>query len=195
MLRRIKRILLILLLAGVFWCVVISTMIWRFGNQDQAREADCIIVLGAAVQGNEASPVFAERIRHGIHLHHEAYAPTLIFTGGFGEGKEHSEAEVGRAVAIQQGISSRDILIEERSKTTQQNLSEAAVLMRDHGLKSAIIVSDPLHQKRAMMMAEDLGIEAFSSPTPTTRYRSAKAKFNFLIRELYFFHHFHITGN
>jgi uncharacterized SAM-binding protein YcdF (DUF218 family) len=67
--------------------------------------------------------------------------------------------------------------------------------MQKHGLKSAIIVSDPLHMKRAMMMAEDLGIEAASSPTPTTRYRSLQTKLGFLIREIYFFHHYIITGN
>lgn len=67
--------------------------------------------------------------------------------------------------------------------------------MREHGLKSAIIVSDPLHMKRALMMAEGLEIDAVSSPTPTTRYRSLQSKLGFLFRELYFFHHYLITGD
>jgi uncharacterized SAM-binding protein YcdF (DUF218 family) len=67
--------------------------------------------------------------------------------------------------------------------------------MKTHNLKSAIIVSDPLHMKRAMMMADDLGIEAVSSPTPTTRYRSLRTKLGFLVRELYFVHHYVLTGN
>lgn len=193
--RRIKHIALWLLLAGVLWCIIVSTIIWRFGAQDQARESDCIIVLGAAVQGTDPSPVFAERIRHGIHLYDAGYAPKLIFTGGFGDGQKHSEGGVGKSGAAQHGIPVEDILIEERSRTTQQNLSEAASVMRRHGLKSAIIVSDPLHMKRAMMMADGLGIDAASSPTPTTRYRSFKTKLGFLAREFYFFHHYIITGN
>ena len=68
-------------------------------------------------------------------------------------------------------------------------------MMQKNGLKSAIIVSDPLHMKRAMMMAAGLGIDAVSSPTPTTRYRSLQTKLGFLVRELYFFHHYVIIGN
>ncbi len=192
---RFKRIALWLLLAGFVWCVIVATLIWHFGTQDHASKSDCIIVLGAAVSGTTPSPVFQERVRHGIDLYHTGFAPMLLFTGGFGEGQKHSEGSVGRSVAIQQAVPAGDILIEERSRTTRQNLSEARSVMQKHGLKSAIIVSDPLHMKRAMMMAEGLDIDAVSSPTPTTRYRSFPTKFSFLIRELYFIHHYMFTGN
>jgi uncharacterized SAM-binding protein YcdF (DUF218 family) len=192
---RIKRIALWLLLAVVLWCVILATIIWRFGDHDRARKSDCIIVLGAAVHGTVPSPVFEERIRHGIKLYHAGHAHVLVFTGGIGGGQQHSEGGVGRSFATQQAVPAGDILIEERSQTTQQNLSEARSVMQRNGLRSAIIVSDPLHMKRAMMMAEDLGIEAVSSPTSTTRYRSLQTKLGFLLRELYFFHHYVITGN
>jgi uncharacterized SAM-binding protein YcdF (DUF218 family) len=191
----IKRIALWLLLAGFVWCATLAVLIWRYGAHDRATKADCIIVLGAAVQGTIPSPVFEERIRHGIKLYQAGFASKILFTGGVGEGQQHSEGSIGLRVATQQGIPASDILFEDRSRTTQQNLSEAAFVMIKHGLKSAIIVSDPLHMKRAMMMADDLGIEAFSSPTPTTRYRSFQTKFGFLVREIYFFHHYIVTGN
>ena len=55
--------------------------------------------------------------------------------------------------------------------------------MEEHGLNTAIIVSDPIHMKRAMQIARDLGITAYSSPTPSTRYESVNAKLSFLIQE------------
>ncbi|HEX7262279.1 MAG TPA: YdcF family protein, partial [Luteolibacter sp.] len=119
----------------------------------------------------------------------------LLFTGGIGDGQRYSESSVGRRVATQQAVPANDILIEERSHTTRQNLSEARAVMRHHGLKSAIVVSDPLHLKRAMAMAGDLGISAVSSPTPTTRYRSFQTKLGFLVREIYFYQHYLIVGN
>ena len=192
---RIKRIALWLLLAGFVWCAILATIIWRYGANDHAIKSDCIIILGAAVQGTTPSPVFEERIRHSIDLYRAGFAPKLLFTGGVGDGLKHSESSVGRSVATQQAIPVGDILIEERSRTTQQNLSEARSVMHKNGLKSAIIVSDPLHMKRAMMMADGLGINAVSSPTPTTRYRTLQTKLGFLFRELYFFHHYVITGN
>jgi len=191
---RIKRIALWLLRVGFLWCAIVATLIWRFGSLDHAVKSDCIIILGAAVSGTIPSPVFEERIRHGIHLYHLGFAPRLLFTGGVGEGQKHSEASVGRSVAIQHSVPAAHILVEERSRTTQQNLSEAWSVMQKHGLTSAIIVSDPLHMKRAMMMANGLKIDAVSSPTPTSRYRSLKTKLSFLFRELYFFHHYLITG-
>ena len=48
-------------------------------------------------------------------------------------------------------------------------------------------MSDPLHMKRAMLMCEDYGITAYSSPTPTSMYRSLKTKLTFLLREEYFY--------
>lgn len=76
-----------------------------------------------------------------------------------------------------------------------QNLINAKVLMDETGLKSAIIVSDPLHLKRALVMANDLGIQAVSSPTPTSRYRSLEPKLSFLLREIYFYNHYLITND
>lgn len=174
--------------------MIVAASIWRYGDRDDATKSDCIIVLGAALEGGEPSPVFAERIRHGIDLYETSYAPKIIFTGGYGEVQEFSESGVGMIVATQRGIPKDDIYIEEKSRTTQQNIFEALALMKAHNLKSAIIVSDPLHMKRAMMMADDLGIQAVSSPTPSTRYRSLRTKLGFLVRELYFVHHYTFTG-
>jgi uncharacterized SAM-binding protein YcdF (DUF218 family) len=193
--RCIRKIGFCLLAAVLSWCIILGLIVWRYGANDRATKSDCIIVLGAAVQGTTASPVFEERVRHGIDLYRAGQAPKLLFTGGIGDGQAHSESSVGRSLAIQQGIPATDILCEEKSRTTKQNLSEARVVMRQNGLTSAIIVSDPLHMKRAMLMADDLAIAAASSPTPTSRYRSLKSKLGFLLRELYFIHHYVATGD
>ena len=58
-----------------------------------------------------------------------------------------------------------------------------------------MIVSDPLHLRRAAMMAKDLGISAVTSPTATSRYRSARTQLNFLLREIYFVHQYLLTGH
>lgn len=165
---------------------MIGTVIWRYGMNDQATKSDCIIVLGAGVRGSTPSPVFEQRIRHGINLYTAGYAAKILFTGGLGEDKNQSESSVARSFALLHGVPATDILIEEKSRTTQQNLSEALAVMRQNGLNSAIIVSDPLHMRRSMMIASHVGMRAVSSPTPTSQYRSLKAKLGFLFREMYF---------
>jgi len=174
----------------VIWVVYTGISIWYYGNQDHAQQSDAIIVLGAAVSGNQPSPVFSERINHAITLFQQGKAPTIIFTGGLGNGKSHTESEVAATYAANNGIPKSAILTETRSRTTRQNLIEAKLLMDANALKAAIIVSDPLHLKRAVMMAKDLGLSAVTSPTPTTRYRSLKPKLDFLFREMYFYNHY-----
>ena len=77
--------------------------------------------------------------------------------------------------------------MEDQSSITQENLENSKVIMEENGYKTAIIVSDPLHMKRAMMLAEDAGITAYSSPTPTTRYVSLRTKIPFLARETFYY--------
>lgn len=191
----LKRILTSSLLILTVWLGSVGISIWRFGTLNQATQANCIIVLGAAIQGHSPSPVFAERIRHGVNLYQAGLAPKIIFTGGFGEGQTYSESLVAAMFAEDLGVPADDLLMETRSRTTRQNLVEATAIMKQQGWDSAIIVSDPLHMKRATTMASDLGLEASSSPTPTSRYRSLKTQLGFLMREIYFFHHYLVTGN
>lgn len=54
-------------------------------------------------------------------------------------------------------------------------------------MSTVIIVSDPLHMKRAMLMAKNYGLNAYSSPTPSTKYTTMKSKTLFLAREVFFY--------
>ena len=135
------------------------------------------------------SPVFEERIRHGLDLYRQGYAPLLIFTGGYGgNGARFSESQVARRYAIRQGVPEEAILIETASRTTRQNLIEARRLMAQHQLHRVIIVSDPLHMARALRLAHELEIDALASSTPSTRFRSFHTSWKFLVQEIYFFH-------
>ena len=180
--------------AVLLWCFLVAFSIWKDGHRVQSRPSDCAIILGAAVNGSAPSPVFEERINHGIALYQKGTVGTLIFTGGFGKESSHSEGAVGASYAVAQGVPEGDILFEQGSLTTRENLLEAKVLLQREGLKTAILVSDPLHLKRAKMMARDLEIDAVSSLTPTSRYRSWRTKLPFLMRELYFVHHYRLFG-
>ena len=193
--RRMAKIVAVLAIAGICWLLFVAVWIHRFGSRDQARPSDCIIVLGAAVHGDIPSPIFEERLRHAVDLHRNGLARKVILTGGTGVANAHSESAVGSVFVRSHGIPQSDILTEKRSHTTQRNLAEALELMKQHRLRTAIIVSDPGHMKRAMMMAGDLGIDAVSSPTPSSRFRTNATRIPFLLREVYFFHHYLMTGN
>jgi uncharacterized SAM-binding protein YcdF (DUF218 family) len=173
----------------VAWLLGVTAWIVWIGERDQAARADAIIVLGAAAYDAKPSPVFEERIRHGLDLYQKGYAPLLIFTGGYGgSGARFSESQVARRYALKQGVPDEAILIETASRTTRQNLIEARRLMQQRKLHRVIIVSDPLHMARALRLCKELGIDALASSTPSTRFRSFHTSWRFLAQEIYFFH-------
>lgn len=173
----------------LLWLAGVAAYITWVGSRDDARPSDVVIVLGAAAYDAKPSPVFEERIRHGIDLYKRGLARTLIFTGGYGGiGARFSEAQVGRRYALRQGVPDKAILIESVSRNTHENLRQAAGLMQTHELHSAILVSDPLHMARALRISKELGIQAVGSPTPTTRFRTFATRWRFLLAEVYFFH-------
>ena len=189
--RKKKRIFL-----RVAFCIVLFVIVYllttalnivSYGKIDEKAPCDVAIVLGAGTANGEVSPVYRERINHGLWLYENGYVDYLIFTGGIGKGNTLSDAYVAKQYAISQGVPEEVILIEEKSTITEENLEQSKIIMDNNSLQTAIIVSDPLHMKRAMLMAKDYGIEANSSPTPSTMYKSLKTKLPFLVREEFFY--------
>lgn len=178
-----------LMLLALLWLIGVAVWINWVGQRDDAQPADAIIVLGAAAYDANPSPVFEERIRHGLDLHRQGLAGKLIFTGGYGgSAARFSESQVARRYALRHGVSEDAILIESVSRNTLENLQQAVLLMQAHDLHSAIIVSDPLHMSRALRISRDVGIDAVGSPTPTSRFRTFATQWRFLLAEVYFFH-------
>jgi uncharacterized SAM-binding protein YcdF (DUF218 family) len=166
---------------------LLAWRIYSFGNTTSNARADAAIVLGAAVWTDDVSPVFRERINHAINLYRTGQVRKVIFTGGQGNPGEPTESSAARDYALQSGIPASDILIEEKSHTTYENILYAKQLADGNGIKTVLIVSDPLHMKRAMAMATDVGLAAAPSPTPSTRYQGLKSQTGLLAHETYYY--------
>jgi uncharacterized SAM-binding protein YcdF (DUF218 family) len=179
---RLLQISVILILISLS---LLAKEIYSFSLTSTNAPADAAVVMGATVFRNRPSPVFRERINHAINLYRQGTVEYLIFTGGLAGNDELAESEAARNYAIAQGVPANHILIETISDNTCLNLIEAKRLMDENDLERALIVSDPLHMKRTMWLAESIGLDAFSSPTPTSRYQSFDRKAGFLVREVY----------
>jgi uncharacterized SAM-binding protein YcdF (DUF218 family) len=184
--RRLGRVLLGLIFLLLVWLSYLSLRIHVYSHEQCGGPADAAIVLGAAVWDGRPSPVFEERIKHALDLYRAGQVGRIVFTGGVGLGDRLAESQVARAYALARGVPVGDILYETRSRTTRENLREAALLLGGRGAE-VLIVSDPLHMRRAVTIASDLGLEACSSPTPTSRYRTWRSKLGFLLRETYYY--------
>jgi uncharacterized SAM-binding protein YcdF (DUF218 family) len=156
-----------------------------YGRFRDARTADAALVLGAAVFKDSPSPVFRERIRHAVSLYQAGHVRTLVMTGGLGPGDHVAEGRAAAEWARRQGVPEVAIVVEERSRTTRENIENSVPLLRAHNLDRVLIVSDPLHMRRAMAIATSLGLNAHPSPTRTTRYTGWGSWAGFLVSEAY----------
>ena len=182
-----KKILLptVALVLGYIFYTALSIYSYSFKTSDVI--ADAAIVLGAAVWDGKPSPVFEERINHAIKIYKSGQVKKVIFTGGIGSDDEKSEAQVAKEYAINHGVSIGDILIEDKSTLTVENLRFSASLLNSNNLSLVLIVSDPLHMKRAMTIVADLDINALPSPTETSRYQSYSSRSKMLVSETYYY--------
>ncbi|MCC5875547.1 MAG: YdcF family protein [Candidatus Sumerlaeia bacterium] len=179
-------VFLVLGATATAFVAVLATLalsIHLYSRRRVVQDADVAIVLGARVWGREPSPVFRERINQGIDLYNRGLVPKILFTGGLGTGERLSEAEAARLYALEKGVPDGDILLETESRTTFENMVYSKRVMEEHGLGTALIVSDPIHMRRAMLMASRVGIDAEPHPTHTTRFISRSKKIRFLWKE------------
>lgn len=161
--------------------------IWTFGMKIQLVKTDVAVVLGAAAWDDEPSPVLRERINHSIWLYENGYVDKIIFTGGKGDGDKFAESEVAKDYAIAKNVKTEDILIETKSKITEDNLRYAYDIATKENFETFTIVSDPLHMKRAILIAKSIGMESYSSPTQSSVYKTWNSKIPFFFRELFFY--------
>lgn len=157
----------------------------RAAGTSSNQKADAAIVLGAAAWGKNPSPVFKERIRHAVDLYQQQRVEILIFTGGTIKEGYRSEALVGRDYAIKLGVPEQDIVIEDNSRDTYENFLFTKKEIRNLSLATFLVVSDPYHMYRSMMIAKDTGYVAYPSPTPSSKFNAPKGQFKFLLNETF----------
>ncbi|HEX6719508.1 MAG TPA: YdcF family protein [Pyrinomonadaceae bacterium] len=184
---KIAKAVLLIFLVLVLAVGLLAWRIYAFSKATSDGPADAAIVLGAAVWTTEVSPVFRERINHGIELYRKGKVRKLIFTGGSGNPGEPTESSAARQYALLSGIPPGDILIEENSHTTYENIRYAKHIADKQGINKVLIVSDPLHMKRAVTIARDMGLVADPSPTPSTRYQGLRSRVGLLAHETYYY--------
>lgn len=177
-------------LAVILVAVVVATFVavWRAAHTDDAstvERADAILVLGAAEYDGRPSPVFAGRLEHAELLYDQQRAPLVMVLGGGQPGDVTTEAEAGRDYLIEQGLPPDAVVAEPVGHSTLESLRAAASYMRDHGLRSAFLVSDPWHNLRVRRMASDLGIEGFVSATWHSAAQTERTRFEGYVRETF----------
>ncbi len=169
LLRRSRRRLLIALLVLVsVWllvCGVLALAVYVYGQTDRAESADVIIVLGSGLNRN-LTPGWAltRRAERGAELWKVGYAPAIICAGGYTAGLVRSEAYGCAEFLRRNGVPADAIMLEDRSRSTEENALYSHEIMQARGWSTAVVVSDGYHLLRATWIFSLEGIDFSTSP-------------------------------
>ncbi len=129
------------------------------------RQADAIVVLGAAQYAGRPSPVLRARVDHALDLWRKQVAPVLVLTGGVGVRDTTSEAAVSASYAMRHGVPESAIVLETEGRTTSESIRSVALMLGERDQTYVVLVSDPFHMFRLWILARRHGLDAVTSPT------------------------------
>ena len=181
---RFKRLFFLALIVWLWLMFVIALIVDGYGRVDRAQPADVIVILGAGVQrDNTPGLAMRRRVSHAADLWRAGYAPIVICTGGKPVNRTRSEADTCAELLIkEQGLPESAVMLEDQSRSTEENAIFTRTLMWAHGWQSAIISSDNYHVFRARRLFTNEGLMVYTSPA--TEQAPSNLYFTYLLREV-----------
>ena len=159
------------------------SQVWRAANNPIVRQADVIVVLGAAQLDGKPGAALEARLIEAKRIYDLGYAPLIITVGAGAPGDRTTEAASGKYWLRMNGIPAKDIIAVEEGRDTLVSTKAFAAVMKKRFVSDVILVTDPYHCKRAITMANDQGVLATCSPVETGPNTLANSGYRYLIRE------------
>lgn len=164
--RRVGRWLVRLLVVWLLVCAGVALAVLIYSRGDRPVPADVIIVLGSGLRPNgEPGPAMIRRVGRGAQLWRDGFAPYILCSGGVGLGQTRSEADACLDVLRGLNVPEGAVILEDRSRSTEENAIYSHERMRELNLHTALVVSDGYHLLRASWIFQANGF-AFSTSRP-----------------------------
>ncbi|MDQ1365161.1 MAG: hypothetical protein QOK20_1000 [Acidimicrobiaceae bacterium] len=159
------RAALAVIAVGVVYLAVTFVQVWQASRQDQARPVQAIVVLGSAQYNGVPSPDLRARLNHAYDLWKRNLSDVIVVTGGKQPGDRVSEATASADYLAAKGVPQEAILREVSGRNSWQSLESTAAFLMARQRTTVLLVSDPFHDKRIALIAGELGLKPYVSPT------------------------------
>jgi uncharacterized SAM-binding protein YcdF (DUF218 family) len=179
----IRRVIAAILLVIVAVPLYAITVTWHAANNPLVRNGDVIVVLGAAQLDGRPGEVLQARLDEAKRIYDLGLAPRIITVGAGAPGDRTTEAASGKYWLTTNGVKSKNVTALEVGRDTWVSTENYVKFMKLKKMKDVIIVTDPFHCRRAMTMANDLGVVATCSPVQTGPNSLDNSGKRYLIRE------------
>lgn len=126
------------------------------------KDFDYVIIHGAGlINGEKISKLLQERLDKAIDVYLKDPSPTILIpSGGKGSDESVSEAEAMKGYLLEKGIPESDIIMEDKSTTTLENLQFSKnIIDSREGRKYTALVTSNYHVYRALRYCRKVGLE------------------------------------
>lgn len=161
-------------LSFLFVCFLLYSFV--YGRVRSRRPLDFVVVLGSGLLGGKTvPPLLAGRLERGRRVlaaeDRKGRAPLLITSGGQGPGEAVPEAHAMADYLVERGVARERILLEDRSRTTRENLTYSVAVMdsRQPGAR-CVVVTNNFHVLRAALLARKVKVNGQVIGAPTAWY-------------------------
>jgi uncharacterized SAM-binding protein YcdF (DUF218 family) len=159
---------------AILWMVVAFTpvaarLVPFLVRQEAPRAADAVFVLTDRVQTDGGPTAAAQaRLLHGIELVEQRFAPKLILTD---QPPRPTYADAARSQMSRLGLASAVIVSPQGVvRSTRDEVVSVGALCRQLGWRRLLVVTSPLHSRRACAALEREGVEVTCSPATETEF-------------------------
>nr|WP_300337333.1 YdcF family protein [Actinomyces sp.] len=185
---------------GSFLIILLAqTLVQRvWGGHRAVPHPDAVVVHGAGLINGAVTPLLASRVKTGVEIWQDEAArrkepsartdgepgrgaPVLVMSGGQGADEPTSEASAMAEYAVGLGVPREDIVLEDRSTTTRENIAFTRDLLADLAARhdasydQVLLVTSSYHAVRTAILASDMGTSWAVAPAPTARYYAINA--------------------
>ena len=144
-----------LFLAGVLTFASCLWVVLAEGHSDMYSEPDTMIILGCMVYEWGPSILLQDRLNTALDYLEDHPDTTVIVSGGQGADEHISEAQAMHDYLVEHGFPSEQILLEDQSTNTYENLLFSNSVIAGHGIDvtdDIVVVSNDFHLARVRML-------------------------------------------
>lgn len=149
------RLCIVLVIIGVLFFLTLLGIILRGSHDDVKGEPPVMIILGCQVKPWGPSILLQDRLDKALEYLKTHSDVTVVVSGGQGPDEHISEAQAMRDYLVEHGVKEEQILMEDRSTNTRQNLDYSLKLLEENGFDTdgdMIVVSNRFHLARVRMI-------------------------------------------
>jgi uncharacterized SAM-binding protein YcdF (DUF218 family) len=156
---------------ALLWCVVAITPISGWLSKgltriETAETADAVFVSLSSVRPGAQGPAeVRNRLFHGLALLGRGKAPRLLLCESAGVRGVSMARDLMEAAGV-----TTELVVLPRAENTREEAQAVATLARSRSFKLILLVTSPIHSRRASAALEKEGLTVVSSPSAETRF-------------------------